>query len=63
MENKNVFAQLGVSDAVYALGEEVLCGLRDRFAELDRTAEYNQAKVIAAISRRLRRACCSRSES
>ena len=58
MENKNVFAQLGVSDAVYALGEEVLCGLRDRFAELDRTAEYNQAKVIAAMQKNRVSAAC-----
>ena len=38
--SQNVFAQNGVSDAVYRFGEEVLAVLRPRFDEIDRTAEY-----------------------
>ena len=49
--SQNVFAQNGVSDAVYRFGEEVLAALRPRFDEIDRTAEYNQAKVIAAMQK------------
>lgn len=43
------YAQCGISGAVYGLGEEVLCGLRARFAEIDERAEYNQLKVIRAM--------------
>ena len=49
--SQNVFAQTGVSDAVYSFGEEVLAALRPRFDEIDRVAEYNQAKVIAAMQK------------
>ena len=49
--NQNVFAQNGVSDAVYRFGEDVLAALRPRFDEIDRVAEYNQAKVIAAMQK------------
>ena len=51
--SQNVFAQTGVSDAVYSFGEEVLAALRPRFDEIDRVAEYNQAKVIAAMQKNL----------
>lgn len=49
--NQNVFAQLGVSDKVFSFGEEVLASLRSRFDGIDQTAEYNQAKVIAAMQK------------
>ena len=49
--SQNVIAQTGVSDAVYSFGEEVLAALRPRFDEIDRVAEYNQAKVIAAMQK------------
>ena len=49
--NQNVFSKLGISDAVYQFGEDILVGLRDRFAEIDRTTEYNQAKVIGAMQK------------
>ena len=47
--SQNVFAQNGVSDAVYRFGEEVLAALRPRFDEIDRTAEYNQALSLIHI--------------
>lgn len=49
--NQNVFSKLGISDAVYQFGEDILIGLRDRFAEIDRVTEYNQAKVIGAMQK------------
>ncbi len=54
----NVYAQLGISDAVYRLGEEILLGLRARFDAIDQTAEYNQAKVIAAMQKNRVNAGC-----
>lgn len=54
----NVYAQLGISDAVYRLGEEILAGLRARFDAIDQTAEYNQAKVIAAMQKNRVNAAC-----
>ena len=48
---KDLYLQLGVSPAVYAYGESVLTGLRERFAAVDAVAEYNQAKVIAAMQK------------
>ena len=49
MELYEMYASLGVSRAVWEYGERVLEGLQDRFAAIDRTAEYNQAKVLRAM--------------
>ena len=49
MKINEMYASLGVSTAVYEYGEKVLEGLRERFAAIDRTAEYNQAKVLRAM--------------
>ena len=51
MNNQEMYAQLGVSEKVYALGEAVLASLRPRFDAIDAVAEYNQAKVIAAMQK------------
>ena len=51
MEMKSMYQQLGVSPAVYEYCEAVLAGLKDRFARIDRTAEYNQGKVLAAMQK------------
>ena len=51
MENQQMYQALGVSPAVYALGEEVLSALEQRFREIDRRAEYNQNKVLLAMRR------------
>ncbi len=48
---KELYARLGVSEQVFACGERILEGLEDRFAAVDRVAEYNQAKVIAAMQK------------
>ena len=46
-----LYQQMGISPAVYAYGEKALDGLKDRFAAIDKVAEYNQAKVISAMQK------------
>lgn len=40
---------MGISDVVYEYGEAVTEGLKDRFAQIDEVAEYNQLKVLKAM--------------
>ena len=49
MELLQMYESLGLSKAVYEYGEQVLASLTERFAQVDRVAEYNQAKVIRAM--------------
>ena len=51
MELTTMYESLGVSRAVYEYGEMILDGLRPRFAAIDRTAEYSQTKVLAAMQK------------
>ena len=51
MDILNMYNQLGVSDKVYAFGEEILASLRERFEAIDQVAEYNQGKVIHALQK------------
>ena len=46
---RDMMRQLGISDEVYDFGQEIEERLLPRFAEFDRTAEYNQLKVIKAM--------------
>ena len=46
-----MYQKLGVSPEVLALASEVEAGLKDRFEEIDRTAEYNQGKVLYAMQK------------
>ena len=48
---KEMYRQLGISDAVHDFGREILDGLTERFAQIDEVAEYNQCKVIAAMQK------------
>lgn len=43
------YEQAGISEKVYEFGEKIETALRDRFAEIDRIAEYNQLKVVCAM--------------
>ena len=52
------YEQMGVSRGVYSYGEEVLARLRDRFDEIDKIAEYNQAKVLCAMQKNRVSAAC-----
>lgn len=47
----SIYNQLGVSDKVLRFGQEVLAGLSDQFRHIDQVAEFNQAKVIAAMQK------------
>lgn len=53
-----LYNTMGISPAVYQYGENALAHLRDRFAEIDKIAEYNQAKVIAAMQKNMVSAAC-----
>ncbi len=48
---KEMYESLGISDKVLDYSENILDGLKERFEELDKTAEYNQMKVIAAMQK------------
>lgn len=48
---KSMYAQLGISEKVYRFGREVLDSLEPRFAQIDKTAEYNQLKVLGAMQK------------
>ena len=50
-DTNSIYNQLGVSDQVLRFGQEVLEGLTDQFRHIDRVAEFNQAKVIAAMQK------------
>ena len=58
VELQNLYAEMGISPAVYAYGEKVLERIADRFAEIDRVAEYNQAKVLRAFQKNRVSATC-----
>lgn len=53
-----LYNTMGISSQVYQYGEKALDRLRQRFDEIDRIAEYNQAKVIAAMQRHRVSAAC-----
>ncbi len=49
MELEQMYLDLGISPSVLAYGAELETELRERFEEIDATAEYNQLKVIKAM--------------
>ena len=49
LENK--YKELGIDPKVYAFGEKIEAGLKERFEEIDARAELNQMKVIAAMQK------------
>ena len=51
MDLQQMYRALGVGPAVYEYGERILDGLKARFEAVDAVAEYNQAKVIAAMQK------------
>jgi len=46
---KDIIREIGLSESVWKIGENACEGLKERFAEIDRIAEYNQAKVLKAF--------------
>lgn len=53
-----LYNQLGISPAVYEYGEKTIKSLADRFNEIDKIAEYNQAKVLSAMQKNRVSAAC-----
>ncbi|MBE7720617.1 MAG: hypothetical protein E7243_14025 [Lacrimispora celerecrescens] len=49
MEMNAMYESLGISSQVMGLGKEIEEALKDRFQEIDETAEYNQMKVIKSM--------------
>ncbi len=45
------YQRLGISQPVYQYGAEIEASLKERFARMDETAEYNQLKVIQAMQK------------
>ena len=55
---QEMYASLGIDTQVLAFGEHILENLKDCFAAIDETAEYNQLKVIRAMQKaRVSEAC------
>ena len=48
-EMRNMYAGMGISNAVFEYGEEIVKKLKERFEEIDQNAEYNQLKVLKAM--------------
>ena len=49
MKLEEMYAQMGLSSEVIAFGEKIEKDLKERFEEIDETAEYNQMKVLKAM--------------
>lgn len=49
MEINEMYESLGISSQVMDFGKEIEAALKERFKEIDETAEYNQMKVIKAM--------------
>lgn len=54
----NAYKELGITDEAYNFGEKILGSLKDRFDKIDKIAEYNQCKVLAAMKKNRVDAAC-----
>ncbi len=54
----HLYAQMGISRKVYEYGEKAIKKLNNRFSKVDQIAEYNQAKVLAAMQKNRVSAAC-----
>ena len=57
------YKNLGISREVYEFGEKIEESLKERFAEIDKTAEYNQMKVLRAMQQHKVSAGCFESST
>ena len=48
---KELYEQLGISSQVYDFCHEIEKSLKERFEQFDKTAEYNQMKVLLAMQK------------
>lgn len=60
---EKIYEQLGISPQVYELGRKTENSLKERFTAFDRTAEYNQMKVLLAMQKNKVSAECFNSSS
>ncbi|RDY32842.1 aminotransferase class I/II-fold pyridoxal phosphate-dependent enzyme [Lachnotalea glycerini] len=51
LEMNKMYQNLGIDEEVYTFGEEIVQTLKERFAAIDETVEYNQLKVISAMQK------------
>ncbi len=58
MTTENIYKEMGISEAVYRFGEDILEKLVDRFRGIDEVAEYNQQKVTLAMHKNRVDATC-----
>ena len=49
LNTEAIYKDLGISDEVFQYGKKIEQTLLERFAEIDRVAEYNQLKVLRAM--------------
>jgi cystathionine beta-lyase family protein involved in aluminum resistance len=47
----NIYKKLGISENVLNYSEKILSSLKERFEEIDKVCEYNQAKVTYAMQK------------
>lgn len=57
MDNK-MYNKLGICNEVVSFSERIISELKERFDEIDETAEYNQLKVISAMQENRVNATC-----
>ena len=50
-EMRKMYRNLGISDKIYDYSNDILEGLKERFDNIDKNAEYNQLKVIEAMQK------------
>jgi cystathionine beta-lyase family protein involved in aluminum resistance len=55
---ENIYQELKISPEVYAYGAETEKRLKERFAAIDETVEYNQLKVLGAMQKNRVEAAC-----
>ena len=46
-----MYQEMGIDQDVYAYGQKITEDLKERFSEIDETAEYNQLKVLHAMQK------------
>lgn len=49
LEIENLYREMGISFPVFQFGKQIEENLKERFEAIDKTAEYNQLKVIRAM--------------
>lgn len=58
MQSEDMYKTLGIEKEIYEFGESICSLLKERFDAIDKTAEYNQLKVLHALQKnRVSEAC------